>query len=61
MSEKHKNVCRALNYFEHFIIFISAVSGHVSISAFDSLFRVPVCIASSAVGLKICSKTEEIV
>ena len=51
MTEKHKNVCRALNYFEHFV-FVSAVSGCVSVSAFASLARVPVSIVSSAVGLE---------
>ena len=25
--KKHKKVCRALNYFEHFLFFVSAVSG----------------------------------
>ena len=35
MSEKHKKVSRALNYFEDFPSFASAVSGCVSISAFD--------------------------
>ena len=53
MSEKHKKVCKALNYFEHFPIFVFAVSGCVSISAFASLVRVPVGITSSAVQLKI--------
>ena len=37
MSEKHKKVCRALNYFEHFLVLISAVSGCVSVSAFANL------------------------
>ena len=53
MSEKHKKVRMALNYFEHFVIFISAVSGCVSISPFGSLVGIPVGITSSAVGLKI--------
>ena len=53
MSEKHKKVCRVSNYFEHFLVFASAASGFVSISAFASLVGVPVCIVSSAVGLKI--------
>ena len=48
--------CRALNYFEHFVL-ISAVNGCVSISAFASLVDVPVGMASSAVGLKICAIT----
>ena len=34
MSEKYKKMCKVMNYFEHFLIFISAVSGCVSISAF---------------------------
>ena len=48
---------RPLNYFEHFLVFISAVSGCVSISASTLLVRVPVGIASSVVGLKICAIT----
>ena len=58
MSEKHKKVCRALNYFEYFLIFVSAVNGSVSTSA--SLVDVPVGIASSPVGWKICTITEGI-
>ena len=34
MKKKHKKVYRNLNYFEHFLIAISAVSGCVSISSF---------------------------
>ena len=37
MSEKHKKVFRALNYFEHFIILVSAVTGCVLVSAFPLL------------------------
>ena len=33
MSEEHIKVCRALDYFEHFRVFISAAGGCVSISA----------------------------
>ena len=51
---------RTLKYFEHFLVFVSAVSGCVSISAFASLVGVPIRIASSAVGLKICAITAEI-
>ena len=54
MSEKHKKVCRSLNYFENFLVSVSAVSGCVSISAFTSLVGVFVGIANFAVGLKIC-------
>ena len=53
MSKKHKKKIRSLNYFEHFILFLSAVIGCFSISAFASLVDVPVGIANSAVGLTI--------
>ena len=58
MSEKHKKVCKALNYFQHFLVFISAVGGCFSISAFASLIGdVPIVITSSELGLKICAIT----
>ena len=57
MSEKHKKVSRALNYFEHFLLFTSVVSGCVSISAFDSLVGIHVGVISSAVGINICAIT----
>ena len=53
MSEKHKQVCSSLNYFEHFLIFVLSVSVCVSISAFASLTGFPVGLKSSAVELKI--------
>ena len=53
MSKKHKKMFRSLNYFEHFVLFVSAVIGCFSISAFASLVDVPVGIANSAVGLTI--------
>ena len=56
MSEKHKKVCRMLNHFENFLMFISAVSGCVSISAFASLVGLSVGIAHFAVGFKILGK-----
>ena len=52
MSRNHKKVCRALNYFEHFLVLVSARGGCVSISAFVSLLGVPAGIANYAVGLK---------
>ena len=57
MNDKVKKACRDLNYFKHFLIFISAVSQCVSISAFPSLVDVPVDISSSAIGIKIYSIT----
>ena len=55
MSEKHKKVYRALNYFEHFLVFIFVVSGCASTSALPSLDCLPEGIASFAVRLKICA------
>ena len=46
---------RTLNYFEHFLVFVSALSGCVSNFVFASLVGIPVGIASSAVGVKICA------
>ena len=57
MSERYKKVCKVLNYFEHFVIFISAVSGCASISAFAWLVGIPIGITSFALGLKICAIT----
>ena len=53
-------VCTTLNYIEHFLILVSAVTGCVSISAFPSLVGIPIVITSSAVGLKICVITAAI-
>ena len=60
MIEKQKHVCRALNNFEQFLIFVSAVSRCISISAFSSLAGTSIGITSSAVGLKVCALTTTI-
>ena len=57
MSEKYKKVCRALNYFKHFLDLVFAVSGCASVPAFASLFDVPVGITSSAAGTIMWSIT----
>ena len=49
-----------LNYFEHFRILGSAITGCVSISAFASLAGIPIGITTSAIGLKICALTAAI-
>ena len=54
MSEKYRKTCKYLNYVEHLLIIVSKVTGCASISAFASLVRVPVCITSSAIAIKIC-------
>ena len=59
MSKKHKKVCTTLNYIKHFLILGSTITGCVSISAFAFLVRIPIGIASSAIGLKICAITHK--
>ena len=61
MGKKHGNICTSLNYFEHLPILTFVVTGFVSISAFAALVGIPVGITSSAVGLKICAITAEII
>ena len=53
-KQKHPKVCRVFNYIEHLLILVSIVTGCVFISAFVSLIGLPVDIASSAIGLKVC-------
>ena len=48
-------MCRSLNYFEHSLLFISAITGCLSIAAFASEVGIPVRTTSSAVGLQICA------
>ena len=55
MSKKHKKVCATLNYFEHYLILASTITGCISISAFSSLISIHIRITSSAIGLKICA------
>ena len=55
MSEKYKKVCKLLNYFEHFLVFVFAVSDCVSISAFASLVGASLGIVNSTGGLKNCA------
>ena len=43
-----------MNYIDHSRIVISTITGFVSISAFASLVVIPIGIASSTIGLKIC-------
>ena len=54
ISEKHKNVCRVLNYIDDSLIMISTITGCVSMSAFASLVGIPIEITSSTIGLKTC-------
>ena len=60
MRKKDADVCKTLNYIKHILILASSVNGCVSISAFASLVHIPIGIASSAMGLKICATFAEI-
>ena len=53
-------MCRALIYFEHFLIFFSIVSVCALICVFASLVGIAVGSASSPIGLKICAITAEV-
>ena len=57
IRKKHKKVCTALSYIEHFLILASTITGCVSISSFTYLVGTPIGITSSAIGLKICAMT----
>ena len=57
ISKKYKKVCNILNNIEHLLILASTITGCVSITAFAPFVGIPVCIASSAVGIKICAIT----
>ena len=54
MSRKHNKVCATPNYIEQFLILASTITGCISISAFAFLLGIPIGIASSAIGLKLC-------
>ena len=60
MSRKEDKVYTSLNYIEHFLILASANTGHVSISAFASLFGIPAVMTSPPVELKIYGITAAI-
>ena len=55
MSNKHKRVCKTLNYNEHFLILASTVTGYISISDIASLIGILIEITSPAIWLKICA------
>ena len=57
MKSKKKKVYRALNYFEHFLVFVFAVSDCTFVSVFASSVGVSAGILSSAVELKNCAIT----
>ena len=54
MRENNKEICGAFNYFENFLVFVSAFSTCVLILGFASLVGVTVGTARFVVGLKLC-------
>ena len=52
MRKKRKKVCMTLNYNEHFLILVPAITGYILISAFVSIVGISMGITSSAVELK---------
>ena len=54
-EQKAKEVCTTPDYIKHFRILASAITVFASVFAFASLLDIPVGMASSAVGLKICA------
>ena len=60
MREKHKKTYSYFNYLEHSLLFISTVTGLVSVTTFASLVNIPIGNASSPVGIKICAITARI-
>ena len=57
MSGKLKKTDKYSNYVEHLLVFVSTVTGYVSISVFESLVCVTVGNASSGVRIKSCAIT----
>ena len=55
MSRTYRKVCITLNYIEHILILTSTITSCILISAFTSLFGIPIEIKSSEIGLKICA------
>ena len=55
MSKNHRKVCITASYIVNFLIFASAITGGILVSAFAFLLSIPIETASSAIGLNICA------
>ena len=55
MSKKHKKVCTALNYVEHFLILASTITRCFFFFSFHSLIGIPIGVTSSALRLNVCA------
>ena len=60
ISKRHRNICKILNYTEHWFMLASTVTRFVSISVFASLIGMPVVIKSSAATIKFFVITADI-
>ena len=60
VSKKHKKTCATLNYVEHLLILVSAVTECISIFVFASLVDILVGITSFALTIKSCAITGKI-
>ena len=60
VSKKYQKICSVLNYIDHSLIVISAMTGIITISAFAFLVGILIRITCSAIGLKICVIAAEI-
>ena len=57
MSKKDKKVCRVLNYIDHLLSEIDAITRCVPISTFASLDGTPIWFTGSPIEIKICAIT----
>ena len=55
MSKKDNMVCTTLNYIEQSLILAFTITPCISIFSFPSSIDIPIWIASSEIGLKICA------
>ena len=60
MSKKPKKICTTLNYIEDFLVLGFIITGYIFISPVVFSVGIPIGIASSTIGLKICAITATI-
>ena len=60
MSKKPKKICTTLNYIEDFLVLGFIITGCIFISPVVFSVGIPIGIASSTIGLKICTITATI-
>ena len=60
ISEKHKNICKILNYTEHLLILTSTVTAYVCIFVLFFWDGIPVVVAGSETTIITCAIATEI-